>query len=166
MSELTHLDEEGKARMVDVSDKPVTDRRAVAEAVLVAGIDAMTAVRQGKTPKGNVFEAARLAGIMAAKRTADLIPLCHNVSLDHVSVDFEPTDDRIRVVATAATRAPTGVEMEALTAAVVAGLTLYDMLKALSRSMVLENVRLLEKSGGRSGTYRARRSDDRPETRP
>ncbi len=115
----------------------------------------MTAIRQGKTPKGNVYETARLAGIMAAKRTSMLVPLCHTIPLDHVSVDFEPGDDRIRVVATATTRASTGVEMEALIAATVAGLTLYDMLKALTHSMVLEQVRLLAKSGGRSGEYRA-----------
>lgn len=148
-------EQKGVIRQANVGDKPVTRRRAVAEAVLIVGSDVMAAVRSGKTPKGNVYETARLAGIMAAKRTADLIPLCHALSLDHVSVDFEPGDDRIRVVATAETRAATGVEMEALTAASVAGLTLYDMLKALSRSMVLEQVRLLEKSGGRSGDYRA-----------
>ena len=141
--------------MVDVGQKAVTSRRAVAEAILVTGKEVMTAVRQGQTPKGNVYETARLAGIMAAKRTAALIPLCHPLSLDHVSVDFEPGDDRIRVVATASTRASTGVEMEALTAAAVAGLTLYDMLKALSRSMVLQQVRLLAKSGGAAGDYRA-----------
>ena len=153
--ELTHLDEKGKVRMADVGDKSVTHRRAVAEAVLVTGADVMAAIRQDRVPKGNVFETARLAGIMAAKRTAELIPLCHVLPLDHVSVDFEPGDDRIRIVAGTSTRAPTGVEMEALTAAAVAGLTLYDMLKALSHSMTLERVRLLAKSGGRSGQYRA-----------
>jgi cyclic pyranopterin phosphate synthase len=161
MSELSHLDDEGRARMVDVGDKPVTRRRAVAEAVLVTGADVMTAIRQRKTPKGNVYETARLAGILAAKRTAELVPLCHALPLDHVSVDFEPHDDRIRVLAEAATRASTGVEMEALTAAVVAGLTLYDMLKGLSHSMTLEGVRLLAKSGGRSGEYRAPGLDGR-----
>jgi cyclic pyranopterin phosphate synthase len=155
MDELTHLDEQGQARMVDVGDKPITHRRAVAEAVLIVGPDVMTAVRSGQTPKGNVYETARLAGILAAKRTPDLIPLCHVLPLDRVSVNFEPSDDRIRVVATVEARAATGVEMEALTAATIAGLTLYDMLKALSRSMVLEQARLLEKSGGRSGDYRA-----------
>ena len=155
MKDLTHLDEQGKLRMVDVGDKSATDRRAVAEAFLVVGGDIMTAIREGRTPKGNVYEAARLAGIMAAKRTAELIPLCHSIPLDHVSVDFEPGDDRIRIVASASTRSATGVEMEALTAVTVAGLTLYDMLKALSHSMVLQQVRLLSKSGGRSGEYRA-----------
>ena len=152
---LSHLDDQGRARMVDVGDKPITHRRAVAEALLETGPEIMTAIRQGETPKGNVYETARLAGIMAAKRTAELIPLCHVLPLDHVSVDFEAGTDRIRVVATASTRASTGVEMEALTAAAVAGLTLYDMLKALGHSMILQRVRLLEKSGGRSGVYRA-----------
>ncbi len=155
MNELTHLDEQGKAQMVDVGNKPITSRRAKAEAVLVTGPEVMAAIKHGTTPKGNIYETARLAGIMAAKRTAGLIPLCHVLPLDHVSVDFEPADDRIRIVATASNRASTGVEMEALTAAVVAGLTLYDMLKALSHSMVLQQVRLMEKSGGRSGEYRA-----------
>lgn len=155
MSDLSHLDRDGSARMVDVGDKEPGRRRAVAEAVLVVGEAVMAAVEEGTIPKGGVFETARIAGIQAAKRTAELIPLCHTLPLDHVSVAFELTADRIRIEATAATRAPTGVEMEALTAATVAGLTLYDMLKALSKSMVLEGVRLLEKSGGRSGEYRA-----------
>ncbi len=155
MDELTHLDEEGRVRMVDVGDKPPTRRRAVAEAVLVTGAEVMAAVQAGRVPKGNVYETARLAGIMAAKRTAELIPLCHPLPLDVVALDFEPGPDRIRVVASAATHAATGVEMEALTAAAVAGLTLYDMLKALGRGMVIERVRLLEKSGGRSGEWRA-----------
>ena len=159
MSELSHLDDQGRTRMVDVGDKPVSDRRAVAEAVLVTGVDVMTAVREGRTPKGNVFETARLAGIMAAKRTAELIPLCHALPLDHVSVDFETAEDSIRIVSTVTASARTGVEMEALTAAAVAGLTLYDMLKALSRSMVLSQVRLLAKSGGRHGDYRATDGD-------
>jgi cyclic pyranopterin phosphate synthase len=160
MAELTHLDADGAARMVDVGDKDVSRRRAVAEAVLVAGERVMTAIRSGDTPKGNVMETARLAGIMAAKRCSELIPLCHSLPLDHVAVDFELSDDRIRVEATASTRAATGVEMEALTAATVAGLTLYDMLKALSKEMRLEGVRLLAKSGGRSGDYHAPAASD------
>lgn len=155
MSELSHLGGDGSLRMVDVGKKEFTPRRATAEAILVVGDEIMAAIADGTTPKGNVFEVARLAGIQAAKRTAELIPLCHSLPLDMVSVDFERERDRIRVEATAATRGPTGVEMEALTAAAVAGLTLYDMLKALSKSMVLEGVRLLEKSGGRSGEYLA-----------
>ncbi len=159
MGELTHLDKDGKPRMVDVGEKPITHRRAVAEAILLTGKEVMTAVRDGKTPKGNIFETARLAGIMAAKQTAGLIPLCHSLPLDHASVDFEPGEDRIRIVATASTRAPTGVEMEALTAVTVAGLTLYDMLKALTHTMTLQRVRLLKKSGGRSGEYIALESN-------
>jgi len=155
MAELTHLDERGRARMVDVGEKPVTRRRAVAQGVLIVGGDVMAAVREGRTPKGNVFEAARLAGIMAAKRTSELIPLCHPLPLDTVAVDFETHDDRVVVRAEAVATARTGVEMEALTAATVAALTLYDMLKALSKEMVLTEVRLLSKSGGRSGDWRA-----------
>lgn len=154
-AESKHLNDQDECRMVDVGDKPVTQRRAVAEAVLLIGPEVMAAVRSGKTPKGNVYEAARLAGIMAAKRTSELIPLCHPLGLDHVAVDFEPGEDRIRVVASASTRASTGVEMEALTAAALAALTLYDMLKALSHDMVLQQVRLLAKTGGRSGSYQA-----------
>lgn len=156
MSDLTHLDGQGAARMVDVGGKPVTARRAVAEAELVTGADVIAVLRDGRVPKGNALETARVAGIMAGKRTAELIPLCHALPLDHVAIDFEVGDDRVRIVATAATRAPTGVEMEALTAAAVAGLTLYDMLKALSRTMVLGGVRLLEKSGGRTGSWSAK----------
>ena len=155
MNELSHIDSSGAARMVDVGAKPATSRAATAEAILIAGESVMDVVRDGRVPKGNVFETARLAGIMAAKRTAGLIPLCHNLPLDEVRVDFEPSEDRIRIVARAATRAATGVEMEALTAVTVAGLTLYDMLKALSKTMTLAGIRLLEKSGGRSGHYRA-----------
>ena len=153
--ELSHLDEAGKVRMVDVGGKPDTRREATAEAELRVSAQVMRTVTDGRTPKGNVYETARIAGIQAAKRTWELIPLCHPLPLDHVSVDFETDADRIRIVATAATRGPTGVEMEALTAAAVAGLTLYDMLKALSHDMVLGQVRLLRKSGGRSGEYRA-----------
>ncbi len=159
-SDLSHLDGQGRPRMVDVGDKPATRRRAVAEAVLVTGEEVLAAIEQGMTPKGNVYETARLAGVMAAKRTAELIPLCHVLSLEHVSVDFEPSGDRIRIVSSAAARASTGVEMEAMTAAAVAGLTLYDMLKGLTHSLTLERVRLLEKSGGRSGLYRAGQDGD------
>ncbi|RMF83639.1 MAG: cyclic pyranopterin monophosphate synthase MoaC, partial [Nitrospirae bacterium] len=135
MRELTHLDDQGHARMVDVGEKPATRRRAVARATLVVGERVMAAVAAGETPKGNVYETARIAGILAAKRTAGLIPLCHPLPLDHAEVRFTPGADRIEIEASAATRAPTGVEMEALTAAAVAGLTLYDMLKALSKEM-------------------------------
>jgi len=160
VAELTHLDADGAARMVDVGKKDASRRRAVAEAVLVAGEKVMDAVRSGDTPKGDIFSTARLAGIMAAKKTAELIPLCHSLPLDHVEIRFEIAADRIRIEAGARTRAATGVEMEALTAATVAGLTLYDMLKALSKEMRLEGVRLLAKSGGRSGDYRATSASD------
>jgi len=155
MDELTHLDDDGSIRMVNVGDKPLTRRRATAEGFLITGAEVLQAVAEGRTPKGNVLEAARLAGIMAAKRTSELVPLCHGLPLDHVAVRFELQNDRIRIETEASTRAATGVEMEALVAASVAGLTLYDMLKALSQEMVLEGIRLLTKSGGRSGDYRA-----------
>ena len=156
MSDLSHLDENGRLRMVDISSKQVTKRIARAEGTLVAGKDVLDAVRQKRTPKGNVLEVARVAGILAAKRTADLIPLCHSLPLDHVQVDFEVGEESIRIEAQAVTTSATGVEMEALTAASIAGLTLYDMLKALSKSMKLTDVRLLSKSGGKSGEYAAR----------
>jgi cyclic pyranopterin phosphate synthase len=164
--EPTHLDASGRTRMVDVTGKPVTARRAVAAAELVAGEAIMSRVSGGRVPKGNIYETARLAGIQAAKRTWELVPLCHSLSLDHVDVTFEPTHDRIRIRAEAATRAATGVEMEALTAACVAGLTLYDMLKSMGKSMRLESVRLVEKSGGRSGTFRDPEASGRDENAP
>jgi cyclic pyranopterin phosphate synthase len=155
MNELTHIDEEGLPRMVDVSGKAETLREALAEAVLWVGPAVVSAIREGRTPKGSVFETARIAGVMAAKRTSDLIPLCHALNLTHASVDMEMLEDRIVIRACARTRGTTGVEMEALTAASVAGLTLYDMLKALSKEMHLDGLRLMAKSGGRSGDYRA-----------
>jgi len=155
VSTLSHLDDDGALRMVDVSEKEVSLRRAVAEGVLHAGEDVIRAVKAGDTPKGNVYEVARIAGIMAAKRCAEIIPLCHVLPLDHVKIDFRTEREKIYITAEATARARTGVEMEALTAASVAGLTLYDMLKALSKRMRLEQVRLREKSGGRSGHFRA-----------
>jgi len=152
MNKLTHLERRGLPRMVDVSEKPDTLREAEAEAVLWVGSDVMSAIHHGRTPKGNVFETARLAGIMAAKRTSELIPLCRPLNLSHVSVDMQVLDEEI-VIRTKARNA-TGVEMEALMAASVAGLTLYDMLKALSKKMRLDGARLIAKSGGRSGDYR------------
>lgn len=151
----THLDETGAAHMIDVGAKPATQRRAVAGGRITMSAAALEAIRSGNAPKGDVLSAARIAGIMAAKRTADLIPLCHPLALTHVGVDFEWEADGIAVRATAATAGPTGVEMEALTAASVALLTLYDMAKALDRAMILGDIRLLEKSGGRSGDWRA-----------
>ncbi|PZQ21405.1 MAG: cyclic pyranopterin monophosphate synthase MoaC [Sphingopyxis macrogoltabida] len=151
----THLDDSGAAHMVDVGAKPATARRAVAGGRIAMSAGALAAIRDGNAPKGDVLSTARIAGIMAAKRTAELIPLCHPLALSKVGVDFDWLDDGIAVTATAATTGPTGVEMEALTAASVALLTLYDMAKALDRAMVIGDVRLLEKSGGRSGDWRA-----------
>lgn len=141
--------------MVDVGDKAMTQRRAVAGGRITMSAEALEAIRSGNAPKGDVLSTARIAGIMAAKRTADLIPLCHPLALTKVGVDFVWEDNGITVTATAATNGQTGVEMEALTAASVALLTLYDMAKALDRAMVLGDIRLLEKSGGRSGDWRA-----------
>jgi len=157
-SELTHLDSQGLPRMVDVSAKGETLREAEAEAVLWVGLVVMRAIRDGRTPKGNIFETARIAGVMGAKRTSDLIPLCHPLMLTHVSVDFEVLEESILIRSTVKTRGTTGVEMEALTAASVAGLTLYDMLKAISKEMRLDGLRLLAKSGGKSGDYRAEKN--------
>jgi cyclic pyranopterin phosphate synthase len=141
--------------MVDVSSKLETLREAKAEAVLWVGHEVVSAIRDGHTPKGNIFETARIAGVMGAKRTSELIPLCHALSLTHVSVDMELLENRIVIRTCARTRGLTGVEMEALTAASIAGLTLYDMLKALSKEMRLDGVRLVAKSGGRSEDYSA-----------
>lgn len=151
----THLDDSGAAHMVDVGAKSATQRRAVAAGRITMSAEALAAIRSGNAPKGDVLSTARIAGIMAAKRTSDLIPLCHPLALSKVGVDFEWLDDGITVTATAATTGPTGVEMEALTAASVALLTLYDMAKALDRAMVIGDIRLLEKSGGRSGDWSA-----------
>lgn len=157
MSKLTHLDEHGAARMVDVSEKAATVREAQAEALIVLSPEAYNAVLSPDAPKGDVLAAARVAGIMAAKKTSDLIPLCHPIPLSRASIEFEPLDEKsaLRIVSDARTTAPTGVEMEALVAATVAALTVYDMVKALDRSAVIERVRLLSKSGGKSGTYTA-----------
>jgi cyclic pyranopterin phosphate synthase len=157
MGQLTHLDEHGAARMVDVSAKDATAREGLAEGRIIMCAEALSAIRDGTTKKGDVLAVARVAGIMAAKKTSDLIPLCHPLALSSVTVDFELLEDGIRVVATARTTGPTGVEMEALTATSVALLTLYDMAKALDRAMVIDGVRLLAKSGGRSGDWRADR---------
>ena len=150
---LTHLDAAGAARMVDVADKPSTVREALAESVVRMAPATVRAVREG-TPKGDALQVARIAGIMAAKRTSDLIPLCHPLPLTKVDVDFEFVTGGVRVLAKARVVGQTGVEMEALTAAAVAGLTLIDMTKGIERGVYIESVRLLEKSGGRSGTWK------------
>lgn len=157
MSKLSHLDAKGQAHMVDVSAKPVTAREATAEAVVRLSEEAFTAVMEGAAPKGDVLAAARVAGIMAAKRVPDLIPLCHPIAIAKAAVDFEPDANAhsIRIMTKVATSGQTGVEMEALTAASVAALTLYDMIKAVDKAAVIESVRLITKSGGKSGSYKA-----------
>jgi len=156
VSELTHLDEHGTARMVDVGDKPATDRRAVARAVVRMSPGTAATVLAGDAPKGDVLGTARIAGILAAKRTGELIPLCHPLGLDHVDIDAEVDAAAGTVTLTAEARvtARTGVEMEAMTAASVAALTVYDMVKALERGVEIASIALVEKSGGRSGTWR------------
>jgi cyclic pyranopterin phosphate synthase len=153
---LTHLDDEGSARMVDVGDKAPTDRRAVARAVVRMSPATAAVVAAGDSPKGDVLGTARIAGIQAAKRTGELIPLCHPLGLDHVDVAAAVDAEAGTVTLTAEARvtARTGVEMEAMTAAAVAALTVYDMVKGLERGVTVEEVALLEKSGGRSGTWR------------
>jgi cyclic pyranopterin monophosphate synthase len=155
MSKLSHLDDEGRARMVDVSHKPDTARVAGAEGRLACASATIDLVREGRTPKGAVLSTAELAGVMAAKRTSELIPLCHPLPLSKVEVVCTLEANGIHVRAEARTTGPTGVEMEALTAVSVACLTLYDMLKAVDKAMRIEGVRLLKKTGGASGDYEA-----------
>lgn len=154
-NQLTHLDRNGAANMVDVSDKPATVRVAVAAASIHLEEATLTAIVDQSAKKGDVLAIARLAGIMAAKRTSELIPLCHSLMLSKVGVELTPRpgQGRIDIEATAKTTGPTGVEMEALTAASVAALTIYDMAKAIDRSMVITDIRLMKKDGGRSGLY-------------
>ncbi len=155
MAELTHLDGQGKARMVDVGGKAETHRVAIAEGRIAMSAEALAAIRDGTVPKGDVLAAARIAGIMAAKKTAELIPLCHPLALDAVTVDFALEDAGVLVTASASLTGRTGVEMEALTAASVALLTIYDMAKAVDKGMVISGLRLIEKRGGKSGTWKA-----------
>ena len=152
-SQLTHLDAEGRITMVDVGAKQITARTAEASGFVRMSPATITAIRERRTPKGDPLETARLAGIMAAKRTAELIPLCHSLALSHADVQITLTDAGAQLTATATTSAQTGVEMEALTAVAVAALTLYDMCKALDRLMVISDIRLERKSGGRSGEW-------------
>jgi len=152
---LSHLGRDGRARMVDVGEKPVTRRTARAEATVHLGRELAEALAQGGlVPKGNVLETARLAGILAAKRTAELIPLCHSLLLDHVDVDLTLTGDVLRIETAVSTMGRTGAEMEAMTAASVAALTVYDMCKSAARGMVIGGIRLIEKRGGRSGHWK------------
>jgi cyclic pyranopterin phosphate synthase len=155
MGELTHLDAEGRARMVDVSEKAVTAREAVAEGFVRMAPETRALALSGHAAKGEVLTTAELAGVMAAKRTAELIPLCHPLPLSSIKVAVEPAEHGLRVIARVKTTAQTGVEMEALTAVSVACLTVFDMLKAADKTMVIDGLHVLEKSGGRSGDWTA-----------
>lgn len=163
MKNLSHVDAQGRVAMVDTSGKASTERRAIASARVLMSAETLRAVREHRTPKGDPLETARLAGIMAAKRTAELIPLCHTLPLTHVEVRAELEESGVYLEAEAATHAQTGVEMEALTAASVAALTLYDMCKAVDKSMTITDVRLEMKTGGKSGPYQ-REKGEGPET--
>ena len=154
MSDLSHFDEAGKIKMVDVSGKDVTSRRAVASGKVLLSSATLATLKTQPTPKGDPLEIARIAGIMAAKKTSELIPLCHQINLSKVNVTAEFTDFGIYLTAEAVTTAQTGVEMEALTAASVAALTVYDMTKALDKSIEITGLRLVEKTGGKSGHYK------------
>ena len=154
MATLSHLDAKGKARMVDVGDKPVTAREALARGEITMSATALRLIRTGALAKGDPLQVARLAGIMAAKKTAELIPLCHPLPLTHVRVELTPIRRGYRIEARVRTTSQTGVEMEALTAVAVAALTIYDMAKAVDKGMVIGDICLIEKKGGRSGHYR------------
>ena len=155
MAKLSHLDEQGRARMVDVSDKDVTSRTAVARGVIHMRPETLALILEEKIEKGDVFSVARVAGIMAAKKTADLIPMCHPLAITSVEIDLSPAQKpaRVEIEATVRVSGKTGVEMEAMTAVSVAGLTIYDMCKAVDREMVIGEIRLVKKSGGKSGTF-------------
>ncbi len=153
MSKLSHINEQGRVAMVDTSAKAVSVRRAVASARVLMSQETVRAVREHRTPKGDPLETARLAGIMAAKRTSELIPLCHPLALTHIDVRASLEEDGVHLEAEVATQAQTGVEMEALTAASVAALTIYDMCKAIDKAMAITDVRLEKKTGGKSGDY-------------
>jgi cyclic pyranopterin monophosphate synthase len=155
MTELTHLDESGNARMVDVGSKAATERVAVASALVRLGNETLVLIREGRAAKGDVLAVARVAGIMAAKKTPELIPLCHPIALTSVKVEFEFVDEGVRVEAQARTVGQTGVEMEALTAVSVAALTIYDMVKSVERGASISDVRLLSKEGGKGGVWSA-----------
>lgn len=157
MSKLSHIDDKGQARMVDVSDKAVTDRRAIAEGFIRMQPETLALVEAGEAKKGDVIGAARIAGIMAAKKTHELIPLCHPLAITKATIEFEisKSPPGIHVLSEVKVSGPTGVEMEALTGVSVACLTLYDMLKAADKTMTIEDIRLVEKTGGKSGTFKA-----------
>jgi len=157
MSDLTHFDGDGRAHMVNVGDKPVTDRVAVARGEITMAATTLAKIEEGAFGKGDVLGVARLAGIMGAKQTASLIPLCHPLGLDHVTVDLQPDHELpgVRITATCRVTGRTGIEMEAMTAVSVAALTIYDMCKAVDRAMVIGAIRLTHKSGGKSGDFNA-----------
>lgn len=154
MTQLTHVDEQGRVRMVDTGDKEISARRAVASAMVLMSPETVAALREHRTPKGDPLEAARLAGIMAAKKTAELIPLCHPLPLTHIDVQARIEEIGVLLEAEVSTNAQTGVEMEALTAVSVAALTIYDMCKALEKGITITDVRLERKTGGKSGDYK------------
>ena len=155
MASLTHIDDDGQVRMVDVTAKPVTRRTARAEGVVKMRPDTLKKIKQQRVKKGNVFETARIAGVMAAKKTADLIPMCHPLAISHAQIDFFPEADTgvIRVVSVVRLQGQTGVEMEALTAVSIACLTIYDMCKSIEKEMTITDIGLIEKSGGKSGRF-------------
>jgi len=153
MTQLSHVDNEGRVRMVDTGAKEISARRAVASARVLMNANTLSALREHRTPKGDPLEAARLAGIMAAKRTADLIPLCHPLPLTHVDVRAKLEENGVALEAEVSTNAQTGVEMEALTAVSIAALTIYDMCKALEKGMTISEIQLERKTGGKSGDY-------------
>ncbi len=155
MAKLSHLDAEGKARMVDVSGKDVTERIAIAHGTIFMRAETLSLIMEKKVEKGDVFSVARVAGIMAAKKTSELIPMCHPLNITSVEIELTPQNNppRVEIEAVVKVTGKTGVEMEAMTAAAVAGLTIYDMCKAVDREMTVSNVRLVKKSGGKSGTF-------------
>ena len=161
MSKFTHIDDEGRVRMVDVTDKKPTAREAVAEAAVMMSADTFDLIRSQKVKKGNVLETARIAGIMAAKKTSELIPMCHPLNITHVQVDFVADESRscIEIRATIRIIDQTGVEMEALTAVSVAALTIYDMCKSYDKAMTISKIQLLSKSGGKSGTFERKKNE-------
>ena len=157
MTKLSHINADGEAQMVDISTKSVTKRAATAAAVLKMAPSTLAMILDGEMPKGDVFAVARIAGIQAAKRTSELIPLCHPLALTNVTLDFESRgDDELQVRASASVNGQTGVEMEALTAATVAALTVYDMCKAVQKDIAIADIRLLSKTGGKSGTWQSK----------
>jgi cyclic pyranopterin phosphate synthase len=162
MTDFTHLDDQGRVRMVDVTDKAPTEREATARGMIRMTPRIIDHIQKGTIAKGNVLETARIAGVMAAKKTADIIPMCHPLAITHAAVDFklQPEAHTVEITATVRLTGKTGVEMEALTAVSVAALTLYDMCKALDKGMLISDICLLEKSGGKSGTYKMEKTSD------